>query len=86
MHADYKLTFFFFSNDMHYFVSYRIPNVTVSRDGNDVELEISDDPHDCRQFLVDTIPIIVTLTKVTKSVGSQNITTHSSRQGQRVEE
>lgn len=42
----------------------RIPNVTVSTDEGGAELEISDDPYDCRQLEVTTIPIIVTLTKV----------------------
>ena len=42
----------------------RIPNVTVSTDEGDVELEISDDPHDCRRLDVSSIPVTVTLSKV----------------------
>ena len=42
----------------------RIPNVTVSTDEGDVELEISDDPHDCRRLDVTSIPITVTMCKV----------------------
>ena len=45
-------------------MSDRIPNVTVSTDEGEAELEISDDPYDCRQLDVTSIPIIVTLTKV----------------------
>ena len=42
----------------------RIPNVTVSTDEGDVELEISDDPHDCRRLDISSIPVTVTLSKV----------------------
>lgn len=42
----------------------RIPNVTVSTDEGDVELEISDDPHDCRRLDVTSLPVTVTLSKV----------------------
>ncbi|XP_031560495.1 exosome complex exonuclease RRP42-like [Actinia tenebrosa] len=41
-----------------------IPNVTVTTDGGDVELEISDDPHDCKRLNVDNTPIIITLSKI----------------------
>ena len=44
---------------------FRIPNVTVSTNEGDVELEISDDPHDCRKLDVTSIPVTVTLSKVT---------------------
>lgn len=47
-----------------FFLGYRIPNVTVSTDEGDVELEISDDPHDCRRLDVSSIPVTVTLSKV----------------------
>ncbi|KAK3737287.1 hypothetical protein QZH41_008207, partial [Actinostola sp. cb2023] len=40
-----------------------IPNVSVTTDGGDVELEISDDPYDCRRLNVHNTPIIVTLSK-----------------------
>lgn len=42
----------------------RIPNVTVSTLDGDMELEISDDPHDCRRLDVTSIPITVTLSKI----------------------
>ncbi|EDO34904.1 predicted protein [Nematostella vectensis] len=42
----------------------RIPNVTVSSDGGEVELEISDDPYDCHQLPPDQMPIIITLSKI----------------------
>lgn len=42
----------------------RIPNVTVSMEEGDEQLEISDDPHDCRRLDVDPIPVTVTLSKI----------------------
>jgi hypothetical protein len=44
----------------------RIPNVTVSMDEGEVELEISDDPFDCSRLDIKNIPLIVTLNKVGK--------------------
>ncbi|CAB4026019.1 Exosome complex component RRP42, partial [Paramuricea clavata] len=42
----------------------RIPNVTVSMDEGEVELEISDDPFDCSRLDIKNIPLIVTLNKI----------------------
>jgi len=42
----------------------RIPNVTVSTDEGGVELEISDDPHDCRRLDISSIPVTVTMSKI----------------------
>lgn len=42
----------------------RIPNVTVSTEEGGVELEISDDPHDCRRLDVSSVPVTVTMSKV----------------------
>ena len=47
-----------------FFFGCRIPNVTVSTDEGDVELEISDDPHDCGRLDISSIPVTVTLSKV----------------------
>ena len=49
---------------LYYFSSLRIPNVTVSMEEGDVELEISDDPFDCSRLDIKNIPLIVTLNKV----------------------
>ena len=48
----------------NWFFCRRIPNVTVSTDEGDLELEISDDPHDCRRLDVASIPVTVTMSKV----------------------
>ena len=46
--------------------------MTVSTDGGDVELEISDDPHDCRRLDVENIPVVVTLSKVCSEMKTIN--------------
>ncbi|CAH3193225.1 unnamed protein product [Porites evermanni] len=42
----------------------RIPNVAVSTEEGEVELEISDDPHDCTRLDVSSIPLTVTMSKI----------------------
>lgn len=42
----------------------RIPNVSVSMEEGGEELEISDDPHDCRRLDVNSIPVTVTMSKI----------------------
>ncbi|RMX40916.1 hypothetical protein pdam_00017663, partial [Pocillopora damicornis] len=41
-----------------------IPNVSVSMEEGGEELEISDDPHDCRRLDVNSIPVTVTMSKI----------------------
>ena len=45
-------------------IFFRIPNVSVSMEEGGEELEISDDPHDCRRLDVNSIPVTVTMSKV----------------------
>ena len=66
---DKNLTFLFNEPVLHYIPSLRIPNVTVSMEEGDVELEISDDPFDCSRLDIKNIPLIVTLNKV-RELGS----------------
>ena len=51
-------------------LSTRIPNVSVSIDEGEVELEISDDPYDCCRLDIKNIPLIVTLNKVWAVINS----------------
>ena len=47
------------------FVYFRIPNVHVgSTEKGTAELELSDDPYDCRRLDVTHLPCIITLSKV----------------------
>ena len=54
----------YFTNELRYILTFRIPNVTVNMEDGEVELEISDDPFDCSRLDVKNIPLIVTLNKV----------------------
>ena len=53
-----------FVMNSEYLKFFRIPNVSVSMEEGGEELEISDDPHDCRRLDVNSIPVTVTMSKV----------------------
>ena len=44
----------------------RIPQLIVTGEGEEVEVEVSDNPHDSTPVQIDHTPIIITLTQVTR--------------------
>lgn len=46
--------------------STRIPRLTVTGEGEELEVEVSDNPHDSTPINITHAPIIITLTQVTQ--------------------